>query len=140
MAYEIKPNKGTAFPVDNRFGEVILSGKLNVHEFSTDPNDDFLPKILVVAEPVAENQKKRLVLYVQCSVMFEEDDEEKKYAYSGPFGEGRIFAYREKSQEGMQYLKLSVAPPRHDDQTSQALKETPVENNAPPFDIEDIKF
>ncbi len=140
MAYEIKPNKGTAFPVDHRLGEVILSGKLNVHEFSTDPNDDFLPKIVVIAEPVAENQKKRLALYVQCGIMFEEDDEEKKYAYSGPFGDGRIFAYREKSQEGMQYLKLSVAPPLVDQPTPQVPSDTTPENNAPPFDIEDIKF
>tara|TARA_R100001510_G_C7634298_1_gene192722 strand:+ start:765 stop:1187 length:423 start_codon:yes stop_codon:yes gene_type:complete len=140
VAYEIKPNKGTAFPVDHRLGEVILSGKLNVHEFSTDPNDDFLPKIVVIAEPVAENQKKRLALYVQCGIMFEEDDEEKKYAYSGPFGDGRIFAYREKSQEGMQYLKLSVAPPLVDQPTPQVPSDTTPENNAPPFDIEDIKF
>jgi len=140
VAYEMKPNKGSAFPVDHRLGEVILSGKLNVHEFSTDPNDDYMPKIVVVAEPVAENQKKRLALYVQCGVMFEEDDEEKNYAYSGPFGDTRVFAYREKTQEGVQYLKLSVAPPRNDDQTSQAPTETAAENNAPPFDMEDIKF
>ena len=109
MAYELKQNKGSAWPVDDRLGDVILAGHINVEEFEADPDRDRKPKVLVVSEKVAEGQKKRLALYVQVGTMFAEDeDSEKQYAYSGPFGNKKCFGYRNKTQGGQEYMGVSV--------------------------------
>jgi len=104
MAYEIKPNKGSVFPIDDRSGDMILSGKLNIESF-TKKDDGYVNKAVVVKE-----HNGNLAVYVQAGIMFaEEKDSGKPYAYSGPLGEGRkVFAYRNETGDGKDYLGLSV--------------------------------
>jgi len=105
MEYEIKPNKGSVFPIDDRSGDMILSGKLNIESF-TKKDDGYVNKAVVVKEP-----NGNLAVYVQAGIMFAEaEDSGKDYAYSGPLGEGKkVFAYRNETGDGKQYLGLSVA-------------------------------
>lgn len=105
MAYEIKPNKGSVFPIDDRSGDMILSGKLNIESF-TKKDDGYVNKAVVVKEP-----NGNLAVYVQAGIMFAEaEDSGKNYAYSGHLGEGKkVFAYRNETGDGKQYLGLSVA-------------------------------
>ena len=105
MAYEIKPNKGSVFPIDDRSGDMILSGKLNIDGF-VKKDDGFVNKAVVVKEP-----NGNLALYVQAGIMFAEgEDSAKDYAYSGPLGEGKkVFAYRNETNDGKSFLGLSVA-------------------------------
>ena len=104
MAYEHKPNKGSVFPVDDRSGTMILSGKLNRTEWSKKPDDQYPPKSIVVKE-----DDGRLTLFLQVATLFPEKDESKDWAYSGPCGNHKVFAYANKTKNDQKFLNLSVA-------------------------------
>jgi hypothetical protein len=101
MAYEHKENKGSVFPVDDRSGTMILSGKLNINEWKRREDDTYPPKSVVVKEP-----EGRLTLYVQVATLFK--DEDKDWAYSGSCGEEKVFAYANQTKNGQKFLNLSV--------------------------------
>lgn len=129
MAYETKQNKGSAWPLDDRVGDVILAGKINVDTFQADPKRDHMPKVLVVNERVNQGQKNRLALYVQVGTLFAEpEDSDKSYAYSGPFGNNTCFGYRNTTSGGQSYLGLSVVEP-NPDYANGSMTATVKENN-----------
>ena len=132
MAYEHKENKGSVFPTDDRTGHMILSGKLNISEWKRREDDGYPPKSVVVKEP-----EGRLTLYVQIATLFK--DEDKDWAYSGPCGEEKVFAYANETQNGQKFLNLSVTSGgtkyRQDSSSDYAKEEKPVQSDADSGDV-----
>ena len=126
MAYERKPNKGSAFELDNKTGKLILSGRINIQEWKRKADDEYDPRIVVLRNETA-NGDPRLEVFVQLGVLFPAD-EEKKYAYSGPCGTGKIFAYAEETSDKKRFLNLSIMV---DDDEQPAKEEAPAESNEP---------
>lgn len=124
MAYERKHNKGSVFEIDNKTGKLILSGRINIQEWKRDQKDEYDPRTVVLRTENA-NGDPRLEVYVQLGVLFPADDE-KKYAYSGPCGTGKIFAYAEETADKKRFLNLSIA-----DDAQSDRQEQPVASNEP---------
>ena len=114
MAYERKPNKGAAFEVDSRTGKLILSGRINIQEWHRNQEDEYDPRVVVLRNETPDGEP-RLEVFVQLGVLFPAD-EDKKYAYSGPCGVGKIFAYAEEKND-KRFLNLSIADDRDSDQS-----------------------
>jgi hypothetical protein len=131
MAYERKHNKGSVFEVDNKTGKLILSGRINIQEWKRDQKDEYDPRTVVLRTENA-NGDPRLEVYVQLGVLFPADDD-KKYAYSGPCGTGKIFAYAEETADKKRFLNLSIA-----DDAQPAKEEQPAAANEPIDD--DVPF
>ena len=131
MAYERKHNKGSVFEIDNKTGKLILSGRINIQEWKRDQKDEYDPRTVVLRTENA-NGDPRLEVYVQLGVLFPADDE-KKYAYSGPCGTGKIFAYAEETADKKRFLNLSIA-----DDAQPAKQEEPAVANEPVDD--DVPF
>ena len=133
MAYERKPNKGSAFELDDKTGKLILSGRINIQEWKRKADDEYDPRIVVLRNETA-NGDPRLEVFVQLGVLFPAD-EEKKSAYSGPCGTGKIFAYAEETADKKRFLNLSIMV---DDDEQPVKKEAPAESNEPVDD--DVPF
>lgn len=131
MAYERKHNKGSVFEIDNKTGKLILSGRINIQEWKRDQKDEYDPRTVVLRTENA-NGDPRLEVYVQLGVLFPADDD-KKYAYSGPCGTGKIFAYAEETADKKRFLNLSIA-----DDAQPAKQEEPAAANEPVDD--DVPF
>jgi len=131
MAYERKHNKGSVFEIDNKTGKLILSGRINIQEWKRDQKDEYDPRTVVLRTESA-NGDPRLEVYVQLGVLFPADDN-KKYAYSGPCGTGKIFAYAEETAEKKRFLNLSIA-----DDAQPTRQEEPAASNEPIDD--DVPF
>ena len=131
MAYERKHNKGSVFEIDNKTGKLILSGRINIQEWKRDQKDEYDPRTVVLRTENA-NGDPRLEVYVQLGVLFPAD-EDKKYAYSGPCGTGKIFAYAEETADKKRFLNLSIA-----DDAQPAKQEEPAATNEPIDD--DVPF
>ena len=131
MAYERKHNRGSVFEIDNKTGKLILSGRINIQEWKRDQKDEYDPRTVVLRTESA-NGDPRLEVYVQLGVLFPADDN-KKYAYSGPCGTGKIFAYAEETAEKKRFLNLSIA-----DDAQPTRQEEPAASNEPIDD--DVPF
>lgn len=120
MAYERKPNKGSAFELDDKTGKLILSGRINIQEWKRKADDEYDPRIVVLRNETA-NGDPRLEVFVQLGVLFPAD-EEKKYAYSGPCGTGKIFAYAEETKDKQRFLNLSIMVDEEETEEKQGMK------------------
>ena len=89
-----------------------------------DQKDEYDPRTVVLRTENA-NGDPRLEVYVQLGVLFPADDD-KKYAYSGPCGTGKIFAYAEETADKKRFLNLSIA-----DDAQPAKQEEPAAANEP---------
>ena len=67
MAYERKPNKGSAFELDDKTGKLILSGRINIQEWKRKADDEYDPRIVVLRNETA-NGAPRLEVFVQLGV------------------------------------------------------------------------
>ena len=117
MAYERKPNKGSAFELDDKTGKLILSGRINIQEWKRKADDEYDPRIVVLRNETAKGDP-RLAVFVQLGPA----DEEKKYAYSGPCGTGKIFAYAEETKDNQRFLNLSIMVDEEGPEEKQGMK------------------
>jgi len=143
MAYERKHNKGAAFELDEKTGKLILSGRINIQEWKRKQDDEYDPRIVVLRNENA-NGDPRLEVFVQLGVLFPAD-EDKKYAYSGPCGTGKIFAYAEETEDEKRFLSLSVLdekkePPIEGMKSVTAAEFMAIDTSKEKEEVDDIPF
>ena len=143
MAYERKPNKGSAFELDDKTGKLILSGRINIQEWKRKEGDEYDPRIVILRNESA-NGDPRLEVFVQLAALFPAD-EDKKYAYSGPCGTGKIFAYAEETADEKRFLNLSIldneeAPPKEKLKSITAAELVALDTSEKKEEVDDIPF
>lgn len=135
MDNKLSPNKGRVFPISEKdeqyIGKPVLSGKLNIEYWAKHIDDEYEPRCVLFKKEI--NGKRKLAVFIEVGLLHDNgaDVAEGKPNYGGKIGQQNISAYKNKSQNGADYMGLSVYTPNVDTQPSesqQAIQPATVEN------------
>jgi|TARA_Y100001937_G_scaffold126698_1_gene196646 hypothetical protein len=123
MDNKLSPNKGRVFPITEKdeqyIGKPILSGKLNIEYWAKHIDDAYEPRCVLFKKEI--NGKRKLAVFIEVGLMHDNgaDVPEGKPNYGGKIGQQNISAYKNKSQNGSDYMGLSVYEPNTDTQPAE---------------------